>query len=371
MGVPVCRGLARCMGYHASMSHESTAALPDLFTFDDGRALDDPAEWPRRRAELLKPLMAIEYGPLPPTPTSTRGELLATSRPKRFHGAKTAQYRVVTEDAAGSCVMRLDLTWPEALAPCPVILTGDGCWRYVTDEVTRVVLEHGYMLAEFSRTEVVPDIGPGGRAMGLHTVYGDAFGAIAAWAWGYHRCVDVLGEVGEADAKRIAVIGHSRGGKASLLAGATDERIALTAANDSGCGGAGCFRVQGEDSEDLAAILKTFPQWFAKGLAGYVGREEALPFDQHGLKAAVAPRPLLTTEALGDLWANPRGTWASYEAARAMYRFLGVEDRIGIHYRPGGHALTLNDFQVLLSFADWHLRGIQPGLRFDRNPFEG
>lgn len=352
------------------MDPSRTGELPDLFTFDDGGVLSRPDDWPRRRAELLDALLGVEYGRLPPTPTATRGELLATSQPKRFPGAKSAQYRVVTEDAAWPCVMRLDLIWPTAATPCPVVLNGDACWWYVTDEVARVVLERGYMLAQFSRVEVVPDVGPKSRRMGLHQVYEGDFGSIAAWAWGYHRCIDVLASVEEADAGRVAVFGHSRGGKASLLAGATDERIALTAGNGSGAGGAGCFRVMGEGSEDLAAIVETFPDWFAPTLAAYVGREDALPFDQHWLKAAVAPRPLLSTEALGDRWANPRGTWRTFEAARTLYRFLGVDDRIGIRYRPGGHALTLDDFQSLLAFADWQFRGIRPGRPFDACPFD-
>src|SRR5437763_10803261 len=108
---------------------------------------------------------------------------------------------------------------------------------------------------------------------------------MAAWAWGYHRAVDFLVTLRSVDKDRIAVTGHSRGGKAALLAGAIDARVALTAPNCSGCGGAGCFRFRGPQSERLADILQSFPGWFTPRLRDFIGREDQLPFDQHELKA--------------------------------------------------------------------------------------
>src|SRR5262249_28075764 len=159
--------------------------------------------------------------------------------------------------------------------------------------------------------------------------------------------------------------GHSRGGKATLLAGATDTRIALTAPNNSGCGGAGCYRFQGEKSEDIAAILKNFPFWFQPHFAEFIGHEDRLPFDQHTLKALVAPRALLSTEALGDLWANPSGTQQTYLAAREVFAFLGASEHIGIVFRPGGHEHNAEDWTTLLDFADRQLLGKSSTRLFD------
>jgi hypothetical protein len=167
----------------------------------------------------------------------------------------------------------------------------------------------------------------------------------------------------------IAVVGHSRGGKAALLAGATDERIAVTGANGSGAGGAGSYFVQGPGSETLADSLQRFPYWYGRAIADYLGREETLPFDQHFLKAAIAPRAFVSTEALGDLWANPTGTWRTHVAAREVYQFLGVPDRIGIAFRPGGHSHSTEDWDTFLDFAEWHLGGKTPVRSFDINPF--
>src|SRR5207237_3161290 len=120
-----------------------------------------------------------------------------------------------------------------------------------------------------------------------------------------------------------------------LLAGAMDGRIALTVPNNSGCGGAGCYRYQAEKSEDIAAITKSFPFWFVPRFQEFIGKVDRLPFDQHSVKALIAPRALLTNEALGDLWANPSGTQRTYLAATPVFDFLGARDKIGIYLRQG------------------------------------
>jgi hypothetical protein len=171
------------------------------------------------------------------------------------------------------------------------------------------------------------------------------------------------------DKKHIAVTGHSRGGKTALLSGATDERIALTAPNNSGCGGAGCYRLQADGSEDIAAIIKNFPFWFAPHFRDFIGKIDRLPFDQHTVKALVAPRALLSTEALKDLWANPKGTQQSYSAAKEVYDFLGAGDRIGIVFRPGGHDQNADDWAALLDFADKQFFGRSVERRFDKLAF--
>jgi hypothetical protein len=355
------------------MDRENT--LPDLFVFKDGRKVANVADWRRRREELLEDILDIEYGHLPPAPESVEGELLNSHGVKRFGDARHDQYRLRIAGREFRYQFMLDLMIPKAKGPFPVVINGDGCWKYVTDEVTSEVLRRGYVLAQFNRTEVVPDAGSLGRTTGLYDACpGGDYGALAAWAWGYHRCIDFLVKKDCIDKARIAAVGHSRGGKAVLLAGATDERIALTAPNGSGCGGGGCFRIQQEGSEKLSDILKNFPYWFSPRLKEYVGREDELPFDQHSLKALVAPRALICTEANGDLWANPEGTRQSHLAALGAYGFLAAGEngaktstatsqadvgtpaggRLGIHFRDGEHSHSIEDWKAFLDFADFH-----------------
>lgn len=350
-------------------THAANADLPDLFLFHDGSRVRSRDDWQRRREQLLRDLLDIEYGCLPP-PVEVRAEELHTHQVVRMQNATHSQYRLTAGEGPDAVRFRLDLLIPEGDGPFPAVLNGDDCWFYRDAPLMRTVLNRRYILAWFSRVEIAPDVAPPERNTGIYRLFPEAsYGALAAWAWGYHRCIDVLVKDPRVDPGRIAIAGHSRGGKTTLLAGATDERIALTCANDSGCGGAGCFRVQGPRSETLADICKVFGFWFAPELRRFVGREFELPFDQHALKAVIAPRALLTTEALGDPWANPSGTRQTHAAASEVYRFLEVPDRIGIWYREGTHAHTLEDWEALLDFADWHFRGIAPNRDFDMNPF--
>jgi len=351
------------------METQMVNELPDLFRFENGERVTSADDWRRRRQELLDLVVGIEYGGMPPVPAETRGELLHAHQVRRLLGARHAQYRLHTGPGCSFSFI-LDLMYLPAEERQPVVLNGDGCWRYVTDEVIQEVIQRGYVLATFNRCELAPDIGNNDRNSGLYLVYPEgAFGALSAWAWGYHRCVDFLSTLEFVDPDRIAIVGHSRGGKTVLLAGATDERIALTAPNNSGAGGAGCFRHQGPKSETLADLIRSLSYWFGPQLREYLGKEHLLPFDQHSLKALVAPRCLLSTEAFGDLWANPTGTYQTYRAAREAYRFLGAEDRIGIWYREGPHQHGLEDWKAFLDFADWHLRGKAPSYSFNPNPF--
>jgi hypothetical protein len=343
-----------------NMPTPASPELPDFFRFRDGARVRARADWGRRRAEILAEVLGIEYGPLPPPPSASRSEKLHEHRVPRFGDARHAQYRLAVEGEFSANFV-LDLMIPAGEGPFPVVLDGDGCWKYVSDEVTAEVLRRGWMLAVFNRCELRPDPSPAGGPCA----------SLATWAWGYHRCVDFLATLSRADAGKIAATGHSRGGKVALLAGATDARIALTAPNNSGCGGAGCLRWPGEKSERLADILKGFPEWFSPRLKEFIGREAEMPFDQHAVKALVAPRALLCTEARGDLWANPVGTWQSQRAAAEAWRFLGAGEQLGAWYREGAHAHVFEDWKTLLDFADWRLRGLPPARDFAADPFPG
>jgi len=353
------------------MTAEQPGELPNIFLRPDGTRVRTADDWRRHRRELRERIVGVEYGGLPEAPTRTRWEELHTAVVRRLGGARLISGRVVAEFERPFGFM-LQLLVPPGSGPFPVVLTGDACWRYATDAVAAEVLRRGNVLARFNRVEIAPDTGRAERTLGLYPACPDSgFGALAAWAWGFHRCIDALVDMDFVDAARIAVVGHSRGGKAALLAGATDARIALTSANDSGAGGAGCFRWQGRGAETLADLLRVFPYWFGPELKEYVGRETELPFDQHFLKGLIAPRALLTTEALGDAWANPAGSWQTHRAAAEVFRFLNAGEQIGIRFRNGGHDHRKTDWNAFLDFMDWRLRGKEPPYRFDDCPFPG
>ncbi len=360
------------------------AELPDPFLLPDGRRVQTKRQWEAQRKSLLALALHYEYGPLPPKTTNVAAKELSsqplawadaaeagTERNGRGQVGVTATEKniLVTMGPKYAVQTHLVLTVPARQGPFPVILCGDLTWGRVKPQIVRDVAARGYALAEFDRTEIAPDSAQRG---GVYAAYPDYNGGrMAAWAWGYSRIADYLLTLPFVDGARLVITGHSRGGKATLLAGAVDTRFALVAPNASGCGGAGGFRVQADKSEDIGAILKNFPFWFAPDFAAFVGHTDRLPFDQHTLKALVAPRALLTTEGTGDLWANPAGTQQTYIAAREVYEFLGVPERIGIHYRPGGHEHNSEDWNALLDFADRQFFHKATDRKFDQQAFPG
>lgn len=351
------------------MATEAAVELPDLFRFEDGTRVRDRADWSRRAAAWREQVISVEYGGLPPAPSATRLEELHTHCPRTLDGTIHSSWRIVAETPA-PCSFVLETYRPDGDGPCPILINGDGCWHYVTDEVLQTLLGRGYALALFNRTELAPDVYDTDRSRGLYPFFPDIpFGALSAWAWGYHRVVDALLGLDWVRRDALVAVGHSRGGKTALLAGATDERIALTAPNNSGCGGAGCFRWPGPECETTADLHRNISYWFGPELWQYEGRESEMPFDQHVLKALVAPRFLLTTEAFGDLWANPQGTWQTHRAAQEVFRFLGAEERIAVHYREGGHKHAPEDWRTLLDFADACFSENPLPDAFRRNPF--
>ncbi|MEO8859493.1 MAG: hypothetical protein ABI343_21110 [Burkholderiaceae bacterium] len=247
--------------------------------------MSSPSHWPARRQEIAELMLPLAYGALPDAPASVRLVCLHRALLRRHADTRLLSCRV---EPAGNAPFHLRLLVPPGDGPFPVIVSGDGCWHYANDAALAAMLSRGYVFAEFNRVEIAAD--PGALATDLMLTHALAQPrTLARWAWGYHRVVDALLQLPWIDPAALAVVGHSRGGKAALLAGATDTRIALTSANNSGAGGAGCWRYGGPGAETLSDILTAFGYWFDPRLQAYAGRESELPFDQHFLKAMVAP----------------------------------------------------------------------------------
>lgn len=357
------RGSASPVGgisYADVESLPSSPELPELLRFAGGARVRSPAEWPRRRAEILGLLDHYQYGRMPP-PYPVDAEILAVEEIAETPAKQTTlRLRSGREERVA---FRVALTTPHGAGPFPAIVKNhhglDGC------PIRGEVIRRGYALAIYDREEIDPDDPT--KARGARAIDPDFDGGtLTAWAWGTSRVIDHLTTLPAIDRTRIVATGHSRGGKAALLAAAHDERVAVAAPNGSGAGGCGQYRFipperRGPWSRDttnietLASIQRKFPYWFAPRLAGFADREDRLPFDQHFLKAAVAPRALICTEASDDHWANPEGARATNAAAREVFAFLGVPDRIGLHVRTGGHEQTAEDWRALMDFADRQL----------------
>jgi hypothetical protein len=236
------------------------------------------------------------------------------------------------------------------------------------------IIARGYAAAVFRTNDVDPDRKEeAARAEGVRGAFTspgnpaeDGWATIAAWAWGASRVMDYLQTDPDIDGERVAVIGHSRGGKTALCAGAEDRRFALVISNDSGCGGAALSRRR--FGETVAAINRGFPYWFCGSFKQFNGREDELPVDQHQLISLMAPRAVYVASADGDFWADQRGEFLSLVHAGPVYGLYGHEGfredemppldtpraagRMGYHVRTGAHNLTPYDWGCFMDFAD-------------------
>src|SRR5690606_7556198 len=194
--------------------------------------------------------------------------------------------------------------------------------------------------------------------------------AIGAWAWAAGRIMDYFEKDSNIDASKVVVVGHSRGGKASLWAAAQDPRFAICVTNNSGNTGAALSRRW--FGETVKIINTSFPHWFSENYKKYNDREKDLPVDQHMLIGLIAPRPVYATSASLDLWADPKGTLIAMQEAAPVYNLYGLRSflpvdlpphntpviklPLGYHIREGEHNLTEYDWSNFLKFADFHFQ---------------
>ena len=356
--------------------YESLGNLPDPFMFDDGSPVRSGSDWPRRKAEMAKTALELQYGVMPPAPESVSVAPMYVTGPGHLNS-----WRVTAKCAAKDVAFTMMAFMPEE-KNCPAVITGDLCFGYAFDkDYVNAFTQNGVALVMFNRTELVPDaVTDPARQGELYEAFPDVpFTAFGAWAWGYSRCVDALEQLNVVDMNCIAFTGHSRGGKTALLAGAADERAAIVNPNESGCGGCGCYRLNAEllcedgrteRNETLADMTKNFPHWLSPAMNAYIGREQELPFDEHFTKALIAPRVLFLSEAASDAWANPVGAWQTTMAAKEVYQFLGCEENLIWYYRPGNHAHTVEDVEQLVNVIEHVKYGAPLNDKFFRTPFK-
>ena len=209
-----------------------------------------------------------------------------------------------------------------------------------------IPIPSGVATITFNNDEIAAQQNTGSRGQGkFYELYGsnhDA-GAMAAWAWGVSRIIDALEQTPDAniDASRVGVTGCSRNGKGALVAGALDERVALTIPQESGAGGSACWRLS-DDMKARGINVQTASQivtenvWFSSAFERYVGDVSVLPFDHHMLAGLVAPRGLLVIELTDIDWLGPWSSYGCMLTARKIYEAVGAADSMGFS-QVGGH----------------------------------
>jgi len=368
-------------------THAAELQLPDPLLTQSGERVTSADVWQTtRRAEVLELFRKHVYGRAPVgRPADLKFDVFDSAADAMGGKATRKQVKITYRRPGGEGAIRLVLFIPNGAkksAPCFLLICNRPAAANIdpTREVkspfwpAEEIVARGYAAAAFFNGDVVADKHDEFKS-GVFAIYdtaprpADAWGAIAAWAWGASRALDYLVTDPAIDGKRVAVVGHSRGGKTALWAGAEDERFAMAVSNDSGCTGAALAR--GKTGERIRDINKGFPHWFNENYKRFADHEDELPLDQHMLAALIAPRLLYIASASEDAWSDPKSEFLAGVHASPVYRLFGLEGlasanmpkaeapmhdgHIGYHLRTGKHNLTEYDWSCFMDFADKHL----------------
>ena len=374
--------------------------LPAVLTFKSGSKVTT-AElwWTKRRPEIMEDFDREVYGRVPRNTPKVSWEVVDTTK-ENVAGMPAVTKRVVghVDNSAYPAItvnIELKLTVPaDATAPVPVImelaLTPEALAalaKRFPDLVAskgptwqEQVLAKGWGYAIYVPTTVQDDNG-GGLTAGIIGLVNkgqprrlDDWGALRAWAWGASRALDYFETDKSVDAKRVGIEGHSRYGKASLVAMAYDPRFAIAYISSSGEAGAKLYRRNfGEQIGNIAGSGEY--HWMAGNFLNYAGpqTEEDLPVDAHDLIALCSPRPVFIGAGAtnGDGWADPKGMFLAEVGAGPVYRLLGKKDLgttkfpaietalldgdLGFRQHNGGHTPAPN-WPTFLKFAERYMK---------------
>lgn len=364
--------------------------LPELLQTQAGKKITTASEWEAiRRPEVHALFQKHVFGiNAVERPTSLRFESAATDRPMLEGQALRRQIKISYTGSGGSGSFLLHafiptVATPTKPAPAFMLICNRDPDKNIDPErehrstffPVEALIERGYAALAFFNGDVDPDFHDG-FTNGVHAVFQpgaqgrtpESWGTLAAWAWGASRALDWVETEKRIDSRRVAVVGHSRGGKTALWAGAHDTRFALAISNNSGCGGAKLNRMDLPKSEGIARITKVFPHWFCANFTQYGQALDDLPIDAHALLALLAPRYVYVASASEDEWAGPRGEFASCVQASPAWELFGKRGlvgeefpavgaalhagSIGYHLRAGKHNLELSDWHRFIDFAD-------------------
>jgi hypothetical protein len=378
--------------------------LPDPLIMKDGAKVRTLEQWKARRREMIDILEDYEYGHMPPPPGNVKASVVtpihrvaADARGgfgmRGFRGAEPGGTSAVTATLQAD-YRKLHLTFGPgdklgfdlgiftpvaaslpagAAAPTvkqfPILIS----LGFNADEnslgAASVALARGYAVATIGYSQLGADA-PNYRSTAFFPAYPEYdWNDISAWAWGISRAVDYLVTDQAVDKDKIMVTGASRIGQAVLLAGAFDERIALTAPVAGGM----AMRFSGKEmggglGQGIAEIVDQNTYWFGPRFAEFKGQTERLPCDQHWLPALTAPRLFIMCNSLADQYGRALAAVQTYLGAKPVYEFLKAGENLGLSFRPGGHGMTAEDWSALLDFADQKLLKKEGKRKFDVPP---
>lgn len=345
--------------------------LPAVLTFKNGQSVRTPADWTKRRAEIVEDFEREVFGRIPKNVPRVTWTITATDTgtlgPHKVVGRQLVGHVDNSADPAINVDIALTLVLPvDAKQPVPLMIMfggfglGPALGRPLppnngrgfsfpppapgSDAGANVqLINDGWGFAYLNPSSVQADNGAG-LTRGIIGLVNrgqprkpDDWGALRAWGWGASRALDYLETQPAVDAKRVGIEGVSRYGKAALVAMAFDQRFALVLIGSSGEGGAKLHRRNwGEAVENLTGSGEY--HWMAGNFLKYgaadatFGSKNAgdLPVDAHELLALCAPRLTFVSYGVpqkGDAkWLDHQGSFMAAVASQPVFRLLGAKD---------------------------------------------
>ena len=324
--------------------------LPDPFAWADGSGRStDFKDWERHRFEIARQLQHYELGM---KPVVSKDSIEAT--------LINDTLRVVVHENGETLLLTAPIKYPEGNGPFPAII---GIGRPTGSLPVQLFDKRRIAQITFNFTQVMSHTQKRGNEP-INRLYPDQtdMGAYCAWPWGISRLIDGLEKVGKKsriDLSHLAVSGCSFAGKMALFAGAFDERIALTIAQEPGGGGVDAWRVS-ETLGNVETLGRTSYAWFLESMRQFAGKNvNRLPIDHHELAALIAPRALLVLGNTDYEWLAEESNYVSCQAARMVWKAFGIEDRMGFSIQ-GGHMhcmLPKSQYPEVEAFIDKFLLG--------------
>lgn len=346
--------------------------IPDLLSYG-GTTARTKEEFEAKKEIIKDLLQKEEYGYLPKKPNSVRVEIIDKPAPFAAGKATKTKYMLHADFDGKDAAFVFYSVIPNTDKKLPTFVHINFS-DSIPDKYqpAEEIIDRGYAVFTVFYQDISTDNGD--FSTGIAPVVGTdrstdmaAPGKIAMWSWGIMRIIDYIETLPFYNPDALAVIGHSRLGKTTLLTAAFDERVKFACVNDSGTSGDALSR--GTVGESIEAITDRFPFWFCPTYKKYANNENSLPFDQHFLLSLVAPRTILTGTAKEDLWADPTSQFLSHVLAKEAYELYGVpglifgeevptapcrlhEGNCGYHTRLGTHYLSREDWNIYMDYID-------------------
>lgn len=316
--------------------------------FEDGTPVKTPADWQRRRREILDHWNGV-MGKWPPLIDRPAIETLETVQRENY-----TQRKIRLEIAKGQTIEAY-LLLPAGNGPFPAVLVpfyepqtsvglkDPNSRRDFALQLTR----HGFVTLAIGS--------PGGDARNPDTA-GNVLQPLSYLAYVAGNCYNALASLPQVDPKRVGVVGHSYGGKWAMFASCLNEHFAAAVWSDPGI-----------VWDEARSNVNYWEPWYL-GLEPGVTRKPGLVtadnprtgayktlyethHDLQELHALMAPRPFLVSGGSEDQ--PPR--WIALNHAIAVNKLLGFDNRVGMTNRKM-HSPTEESNQVMVLFFEHFLK---------------